>query len=594
MKSNKLFTILGLLVIASMILAACGGGAADTAADTSSDTSAAADTSADTSSDEEAMEAGPVTSYGYSTTDIPSLDPQIATDSVSINYIESLFVHLTNYDLITAEVVPEAATSWTVSDDGLVYTFTVRTDIPWVSTHPGTGEVTQVLDDEGNGRFVTAHDFAYGIQRACDPALGSYYSSVIAPQIVGCEDVLYETDPEAAIGAVALDDSTLEVTLAFPAGFFLSMTPMWPLAAVPQFAIEEHGDNWTEAGFIVTSGRYGLETWVHGVSRTLSRNNLMPADMNGGGNIERWEVNVVPDPSTGYALWLAGEVDTAGIPGAELQAHLEQYPDETDQIADLVVFYIAFDPFKAPFDDARVRRAFAASVDRATLVSEVFQGAGLPMRHFAPPGIFGAPAIDEVGVGYDPDYAAAQLADAGFPNCEGFPEISLLGYSGETTLNWIEFMANGWSEILGCDPELIQTEQLSFSDLLAATDNATPVEDRVHIHTLGWGPDYADENNWVGDVLKCEVGFVLRDCSETDDLIDQARVSADPAERVELYRQIEEAFFGAEGEMPMAPLYVRIAFTARHSWLSYDPALFGGEQWYTWTIDQGMQMEAMQ
>ncbi|RMD64389.1 hypothetical protein D6833_04490, partial [Candidatus Parcubacteria bacterium] len=116
----------------------------------------------------------PVTFYGYSTTDIPTLDPQIAEDVVSITYIENLFVNLTNYDLETAEIVPEAATSWEISEDGLTYTFHLRTDIPWVKHNPVTGETVQEVDEEGNPRFVTANDFVYGIKRACDPNIGSY------------------------------------------------------------------------------------------------------------------------------------------------------------------------------------------------------------------------------------------------------------------------------------------------------------------------------------------------------------------------------------------------------------------------------------
>ena len=105
--------------------------------------------------------------------------------------------------------------------------------------------------------------------------------------------------------------------------------------------------------------------------------------------------------------------------------------------------------------------------------------------------------------------------------------------------------------------------------------------------TLGWGPDYADENNWVGDVLWCENpdNRQKRTCNEIDDLIVQAREESDPDVRIELYRQIEEMFFGYEGEIPFFPQYVRIAYTAQHSWLDRIPALFGGSQWYTWTID---------
>ena len=207
------------------------------------------------------------------------------------------------------------------------------------------------------------------------------------------------------------------------------------------------------------------------------------------------------------------------------------------------------------------------------------------MKHFAPPGIFGAPPIDEVGVGYDPEYAREQLALGGYPDCEGFPEVSLLGYSGQSTLNWIEFAQANWAENLGCDPSLITVEQQDFSDLLATTkldDDEAP-----NMWTLGWGPDYGDEQNWVGDVLYCDNTSerIRRTCNEIDDMIVAAREEPDANKRVEMYAEIEEAFFGPDGEVPFAPLYVRIAFVAEHSWMDKTEALFGGQQWYTWNID---------
>lgn len=549
----------------------------------------------------EASMAVPVTYDVYDTSDIPTLDPQVGEDATSINYIENLFVHLTNYDLETSDIVPEAATSWEISEDGLVYTFHLRTDIPWVRHNPVTGETVQEVDENGAPRFVTANDFAYGIKRACDPSIGSYYSSVVAPQIKGCSDVLNYEDPEAipqdlidAIGVTAPDEATLVIDLAFPAGYFLSMTPMWTLAATPQWAIEEHGENWIEAGTIVTNGRYVLNEWVHNVRRTLLRNPLMPADMQGDGNIEKIVVPVVPDTSTGYALWLNNEVDLSGaIPDAELQGFLEQFPEEAVQVADLSVFYIAFRMTKPPFDDVHVRRAFSAAFDRATFVETVRQGQGLPISHFAPPGIFGAPPLNEVGVGFDVEYAQAELAAAGYPNCEGFPTVSLLGYSGQNTLNWIEFAQANWAENLGCDPSLIQIEQQPFAELLTATAATVDDAEAPHMWTLAWGPDYADENNWVGDVLGCETeNRPKRTCNEIDDLIAEARVEPDPTRRIELYRQIEEAFFGEEGEFPFAPVYLRIQYISVHTWLDQLQALFGGQQWYNWSIDMEAKLAA--
>lgn len=549
--------------------------------------------------DTEPME--PVTLYQTSQSDIPELDPQIAEDQIGITYIENLFVALTNYDLETTEIVPEAATSWDISDDGLTYTFQVRTDIPWVNYNPATGETTQEVDADGNPLFVTANDFVYGIKRACDPNTGGYYSSVVAPIILGCSDVFNAEDPDNvpaelvdAIGVNAPDPGTLVIQLENPTSFFLSMTPMWVMVATPQWAIENYGEGWIEAGTIVTNGRYVLAEWVHNVRAIVQRNPLMPADMAGVGNIERRIETNVPDTTTAYSLWLNGQVETSGIPDAELDAHLASYADETVQIPDLAVFYIAFRQTKAPFDDVRVRRAFSAAFDRATFVTEVRRGQGLPMRHFAPPGIFGAPPIDQIGVGFDPEFAAQQMADAGYPGCEGFPQVTLLGYSGQTTLNWIEFAQANWSENLGCDPSIIQIEQLPFAELLAATAGDAPDDQAPHMWTLGWGPDYADENNWVGDVIWCgnPENRYKRPCTETDDLIVEARTETDPARRIELYAQIEEQFFGPEGEMPFAPIFLRIAYVAQHAWYEATPALFGGNQWYNYTIDHEAQLAA--
>jgi oligopeptide transport system substrate-binding protein len=576
---KKFLTIVSIMILGSLILSACGPKVKEGAV-------AAGDNL--------------VTWHGYDDTDIPTLDPQLGEDVVSINYIENLFVHLTNYDLVTADIVPEAATSWEISEDGLIYTFYLRNDIPWVKHNPETGEVKQEVDADGNPLFVTAEDFVYGIKRACNPNTGSYYSGIIGGVIKGCGDVYNIEDPENipqemidAIGVSAPDAGTLVIELPQPAAYFLSMSPMWTIAATPSWAIEEYGEEWIEAGNIVTNGRFVLNAWEHGVSRRILRNPLMPEDMQGSGNLDALEVNVVPDVSTGYALWLNNQIEISGIPDAELQAHLVEFVDETIQTPTLGVFYIAFRQSKAPFDNVHVRRAFSAAYDRVAHVNVVEQDQGLPMTHFAPPGIFGAPPISEVGISFDPEYAREQLALAGYPDCEGFPQVTLLGYSGEHTLNWIEFAQAQWEENLGCSADLIQIEQQTFADLLIATkadDDEAP-----HMWTLAWGPDYADENNWVGDVLDCNIEVRMhRTCGEVDDLVEEARFEPDPALRKELYRQIEDMYFGYEGEIPFFPIYVEIAYVAEHSWVDRDVALFGGEQYYNWSIDQAAQLAAQQ
>jgi oligopeptide transport system substrate-binding protein len=593
MMKERLGTLGLAVVLATLALAACAP-VSELGTVEESETLASPEAKAPTAVPSPTMPSEPLTFDDWLPSEITTLDPQLAYQVLSINYIENLFVNLTNRDPETLELVPEAAESWQGSDDGLVYTFTLRTDIPWVRHDPETGETEQVLDDRGNPRTVTALDFAYGIKRACDPALGSYYSAVVAPLIKGCEAVLFAEDPEAiprelveAIGVSAPADDTLIIELAFPASYFLAMTPMWTLAATPQWAVEEYGEAWTDPGKIISNGRFVLHEWQRGVSTSLWRNPLMPQDLRGSGNIERVVGRVVPDISTSYALWLQNELDRSWIPELELQAHLEQFPDEVAQLLDLVVFYFGFALDKPPFDDVHVRRAFSAAFDRQIYSDEVLQGQCLPMVHFAPPGIFGAPPIDEVGVGFDPEFAQQQLAEAGYAACQGFPQVTLLTFPGADFQHQAEYAQAQWEEYLGCSPDLIQIEQLPFAEMRDAI--AGPTETRPQIWLWLWTPDYPDENNWVGDVLWCQADMPAargRKCSQLDDLIVEARQEPDPERRIALYRQIEEGFFGAEGEAPFMPLCTGMSYTAEHTWLDKGPMdPFSGERWYNWTID---------
>ncbi len=537
-----------------------------------------------------------VTFTGYSTREILTLDPQLAVDKVSLNYIENLFVQLTNYDPVTNEIVPETAESWEISNDGRLYTFYLRTDIPWVYHNPVTGKTTQEIDEAGKPRFVTAHDFANGIRRACHPSTSSNNSSIIASLIVGCEAVLNAENSDAisqelinAIGVNVLDEATLTIELNAPASFFLSMTPMSILSATPFWAIEEYGNDWIEAGNIVTNGRYVLPEWIHNVRATIIRNPLMPQDMRGTGNIEKHEVYVLPNDDTGYALWLNKEVDISAIPEEDLESHLAEFPGQTIQTLDLDVFFISFQTTIPPFDNVHVRRAFSAAFDREKYIDEWRQGQGLPMKHLTPPGIFGALPIDEIGVGFDPEFARAELAAASYPNCEGFPQITLAGYAGQFTLFWGEFAQEQWQEHLGCTKDQILFVQ-PIIDTIGPPPTIAENSDLegYHMFTLGWRPDYPDQNNWVGDLLLCYIGAASteRTCNEVDGLIIEARQEIDPARRIELYRQIEEAFFGPEGEFPVIPIFARAPFSAVQLWYDYTPVPFFGDQWYNDSIDK--------
>ncbi|MBI5931712.1 MAG: peptide ABC transporter substrate-binding protein [Chloroflexi bacterium] len=530
--------------------------------------------------------------------EISSLDPAIASDQVSITPIENIFLGLTDYDAITSAVNPEIATSWVISPDGLLWTFNLRTDVNWMRWDPASDSATVV-------RPVVAGDFVYGIKRTCDPRLGGYYGTIAAKVIKGC-DVVNQTSSEAVTDDLvygdttavsAPDDTTLVVELQYAAGFFFSMTPMWMLRAVPQEIIEEFGDEWTAPGNIVTNGPYFIDELTRGVRRVFVRNENLPADLfSGTGNIEIVNQQVIEDGGTIYSLYLNNQLDSSGVPQAELQNVLGD-PDLSQQVIQLFqlsVFYFAFAHDKAPFDNVHARRAFAAVIDRQAFIDQVLGGSAIPMIHFTPPGMAHAPAINEIGVGFDPDYAKAEMEAAGYPNCEGFPNINMTTYTGAG--NWADFWAAAAEEYLGCDPSLFNVEQLEFSVLLEIIRADTPTQDRPNAWTLGWGPDYGDANNWVNDVLSCTAdNAFMRPCTEVDDLINEAARESDPAVRDQLYGEIEEAFFGPDGDYPIAPLFMDTSFVLIKPWFTgphESDGLFGGAHWGAYTIDMAAKLAA--
>ncbi|MBI5931714.1 MAG: peptide ABC transporter substrate-binding protein [Chloroflexi bacterium] len=532
------------------------------------------------------------------TAEISSLDPGIASDAVSITPIENLFLGLTDYDPVTNEINPEIATSWDVSTDGLTWTFNLRSDVMWMRYDPASKTATEV-------RPVVAGDFVYGIKRACNPQLGGYYGAVASKVIKGC-DVVNQTASDAVtddlvfgdtIAVSAPDDTTLVVELQFPAGYFFSMTPMWMLRAVPQETIEEYGDEWTAPGNIMTNGSYFVDEITRGVRRVYIRNTALAADLQSGtGNVEVQNYTLIEDTGTIYALYLNNQLDLAGIPTAEIQNALSdpELSKEVVQIFNLTVFYFGFAQDKAPFDNVHARRAFSAIIDREAFIEQVLAGRGVPMIHFTPPGMAHAPAINEIGVGFDPDFAKTEMEAAGYPSCEGFPSINIVTF--QTAGNWADFWAAAAEEYLGCDPSVLNVEQLEFSVLLESYKADVPTQDRPNAWTGGWGPDYADANNWVNDVLSCTSdNAFLRPCSEVDDLINQAASESDPSVRDQLYAEIEEAFFGPDGETPIAPIYLRSVFVLFKPWYTgpfETDGLFGGAHWGAYTVDMAAKLAA--
>jgi oligopeptide transport system substrate-binding protein len=560
---------------------------------------------------EPAMEEKPVTLNWNLGTEPPNADPSLATDTTSVLVVTNLFVGLTRFDPATGEVLPYLATSWetgTDADGNQTWTFMLRDDIAWVNYNPLTGETTQVVDDEGNPRFVNADDVVYGTKRTINPETASDYSYVL--YIIKNAQAVNEGSEEFTLddlGVVALDASTVQFTLESPAGYFPSIAAMWVDFPQPQWLIESDlGSKWTEAGIIQTTGPYVLDTWIHGGEMVLVKNPLyIEADQV---QIERIEMAMIVEASTAFALYENNELDYTPVPSAEIDRVKADsvLSAEYYQAPDSCTYYYGFVNNKPPMDDIRVRTAFSEAIDRASLIDNVIKGGQTPASSFAPPGIFGAPPPGTVGIFYDPDDARAQLQS--FLDEKGLTidqfnseyGVTLMHNTSEGHALIAAAIQQMWKDTLGVE---VNVENQEWGVYLDTIQKTTPIEDAPHVYRLGWCADYADENNWVHEVFNSDAGAnrLRRNCldpncaesttSRYDELTVQAQQSGDPEERIALYAEAEEIL--AKTEAAYAPIYHYTVVGVVKPWLTRNYPSVGGNDFYNWMIDMDAKSAAM-
>ena len=465
----------------------------------------------------------------------PSLDPCLATDSTSIDMVENLFLGLTDiaFDTNTNETVikPELATSWEVSEDGLVWAFYMRKDVVW-----------------SDGTPVTAHDIEYAVRRTCDPATASDYAYVLYI-IKGAKEVnAGEITDLSHIGVKAVDDYTIQFALNHPAGYFPSIAGMWVARPVPKWTIEKYGEKWTEAENIVTNGPYLLKEWKHEDELVMVKNpDYYDADKV---DIDVVHNLIIGEDSTGMAMYEAGELDSTACPLEDID-RVKADPvlsKEYVNMPDVATYYYGFNNTKPPMDNPLVRKAFSAAINRQALVDFILKGGQIPATTFTCPGLFGhiAPA-EGVGIGYDPEAAKKYLADAGYPGGEGLPEITLMFNTSEAHAKIAQAIQQMWKENLGVEVNLTNQEWKVYLDTID--------EDAPQIFRLGWGADYADANNFVYEVFHStdSENRIKWSNAEFDRTVEQAAREVDPVKRYELYKRAEQIL--CEEEAAIAPIY---------------------------------------
>lgn len=528
----RMFPAFGvLIVLAAMLLAACGqGGASEqpTAAGAQQPTAASdalptADMSSVPTAANEPAGNAPADTLRWPVeglSDLTTLDPAKPGDAPNNTVVSLIYAGLVRLDK-NLEVVPDGAEKWAVSGEGKIYTFTIREGLKF-----------------GDGSPVTANDFVYSFNRALSPEIGAFGASAHFGHIVGAQDVI-DGKTETASGIKAIDDKTLEVTLDAPIAYFLALLTYSDTFVVQQKLVES-GATWTDKAY--GTGPYTVKEWKRGQSIELAAN---PNYWQGTPGIPKILMPFTKDSETAYQLYQTGELDIQGsgqnpVPAAHIP-DVQNLPD-FKSAAQLTTRYIGFNTQKPPFDNPDVRRAFALAVDKATLANQVLVGSVVPADRILPTGLVGT-QLPIKPLAYSPDEAKAALATAGYADGQNFPEITLAyGQEGdnETVVQALQSM---WEQNLGLKVKLQSFELATFSKNLDTT-YYTPTEGLQFYYSV-WGADYPDPQNFLSQLL--HTGNPNNNGHFSDPQFDQLTEEADTMgdraqieQRLQLYNQAEQ------------------------------------------------------
>ncbi|NLD71852.1 MAG: peptide ABC transporter substrate-binding protein [Chloroflexi bacterium] len=450
----------------------------------------------------------------------PTLDPAMAQDSTSAEYIVHLFSGLVRLDA-ELEVVGDLAEGWEVSADGRTYTFRLREDARFA-----------------DGRPITSADVVYSLERACSPALGSPVAASYLNDIIGVA-AYARGEAEGISGLRAPSAEVVEIAIDAPKAYFAAKLTYPAAFVVDREQIEAQGDRWMVQPN--GSGPFVLSE----VSReriVLERNaryyGLPPA-------LDRVEYVITGGfPITMYEN---DELDIVEVPPSEMERMSDpENPlhDELEMASELSVLYLGVNVNLPPYDDPDVRRALARAIDKAKIADLVLQGSATPADGILPPSM---PDYDPslAGLPYDPDAARALLAGSDY-GAEGLPPLVLVtsgtsGYPDAVT----EAVLSFFEDNLGVEATIHQVEWGDFLRDMNAQ--------RYPLYLTGWIADYPDSENFL-DLLfhsassQNHMGYAN---ARVDGLLEAARVEQDPEERTRLYREAERIIVE---ESPWIPL----------------------------------------
>ncbi len=496
--------------------------------------------------------------------EVQDLDPHVVSGVTEHRVLSSLFEGLTDADAATLEPVPAVADRWEVSDDGLHYTFHIRPEARW-----------------SNGDPVTARDFAYAWRRILSPAIASEYAYMLyclKNARAYNEGKLRDFDQ---VGVFAADVETLRVELENPTPYFLSMQNHFAWFPVHQPTIErfgrmdERGTAWTHPGNLVCNGPFILDDWLPNEKLSVRKN---PYYWDAGSVLlSGIDFHPIENLQTEDRAFRSGLLHlTATIPLHRVAVYRRDRPEILHIHPYFGCYFYRMNITRPPFDNPLVRQAFALSINREEIVTNVLKGGEQPATAFVPPGDTKYPAIDVLC--FDVERARTLLAKAGYPDGQGLPPVNILYNTSEAHRTIAETVQRMWKENLNADVRLLNQDWKTYLSSMNTLD--------YEMARSAWIGDVADAVNFL-ECFQTDVGNNRTGWSspEYDALIDQAYAEADVTKRSVLLQQAEALLL--EGG-PIIPVYFYSwKFLMSPEVKGFTPNILGYYRWKNLYLDPG-------
>jgi oligopeptide transport system substrate-binding protein len=469
-----------------------------------------------------------------------SLDPAIVTGQLEGRICLALFEGLTTRKP-DGTIIGGMAESWDQTPDGLTYTFHLRPGIKW-----------------SNGDPVTAQDFVQSFERTLNPATTSEYSYQLYYLVNGEAYGSGKLKDFSQVGVKAPDDHTLVLTLAHPCAYFIELTSFQTLCPVHMPTLKKWGTNWTKPGHLVSNGPYMLKEWK------LNDHILLVANPYYWRKIGVPRLKVLPtnNPTSCFNLFYSGKadlvIDTRSIPSTLVQDIKDKPYFHANPFG--ATSFMRFNVKRKPFDDPRVRLALALGMDKQDIVDKITR-AGEPVAStLVPPGNPGYHPPQ--GLPYEVAKARQLLADAGYPDGKGFPDVAML------------YAARGSGDHVASELQALWKRDLGITSI-----HLRAQEWKVYLNTQqlmdydlslsAWIGDYNDPQTFI-DMFVTDGGNNLTGWSnkQYDEMLAASENETDPAKRLQMLADMEKIL--CVDEAPIVPMYFWVGMSL------YQPDKVGG------------------